>query len=205
MKMELEHKNVISNYKKKVALLENQVKELADTNQAQIAAENEDVKILCKRVTELQVKLAEQRELNKKLTGMMENGDADANHNTDKSFNHISHFLETLKQSRNNLSGEEGNFEQIYKLRLSPRDIHPPSTLELLKNKQNTGAGLYKTFKEYQFPFQKSLPSRYPEDHNSKVTIAKLLFPQSSSGAPCTSVYWNSYPLGYLMGPEGQS
>ncbi|GFY31270.1 ecotropic viral integration site 5 ortholog [Trichonephila clavipes] len=137
MKMELEHKNVLSNFKKKMTLLENQVKELADTNQAQIAAENEDVKILCKRVTELQVKLAEQRELNKKLTGMMENGDADANHNTDKSFKHISHFLETLKQSRNNLSGEEGNFEQIYKLRLSPRDIHPPSTLEMLKNKVN--------------------------------------------------------------------
>ncbi|CAL1270575.1 unnamed protein product [Larinioides sclopetarius] len=137
MKMELEHKNVVSNYKKKIALLENQVKELADTNQAQIAAENEDVKILCKRVTELQVKLAEQRELNKKLTGMMENGDADANHNTDKSFKHISHFLETLKQSRNNLSGDEGNFEQVYKFRLSPKDIHPPSTLEMLKNKVN--------------------------------------------------------------------
>lgn len=30
---------------------------MADTNQAQIAAENEDVKILCKRVTELQVKV----------------------------------------------------------------------------------------------------------------------------------------------------
>ncbi|KFM73888.1 hypothetical protein X975_21286, partial [Stegodyphus mimosarum] len=129
MKMELEHKNVVSDYKKKVSLLENQVKELADNNQAKIAAESEDVKILCRRVTELQVKLAEQRELNKKLTSALENGDADANHNTDKSFNHISHFLETLKQSRSNISSDEGDFEQIYKLRLT--------SPEMLKNKVN--------------------------------------------------------------------
>ncbi|KAG8199394.1 hypothetical protein JTE90_000262 [Oedothorax gibbosus] len=105
MKMELEHKNVVSDFKKKVTLLETQ--------------------------------LAEERELNKKLTSATENGDADANHNTDKSYKHISHFLETLKQSRNNLSTEDGNFEQVYKLRLSPRDIHPPSKIELIKNEVN--------------------------------------------------------------------
>lgn len=137
MKMEMEHKNAVSDFKKKITLLENQVKELADSNQAKISAESEDVKILCRRVTELQVKLAEQRELNKKLTSALENGDADANHNNnDKSFNHISHILETLKQSRSNLSADEGNFEQIYKLRLS-QDIHQSGNMEMLKNKVN--------------------------------------------------------------------
>lgn len=81
--------------------------------------------------------LAEQRELNKKLTSAVENNDADANHNNnDKSFNHISHILETLKQSRNNLSSDEGNFEQIYKLRLT-QDLNQSANLEMLKNKVN--------------------------------------------------------------------
>ena len=83
------------------------------------------------------MQLSEQRELNKKLTSALENGDADANHNNnDKSFSHISQILETLKQSRNNLSADEGNFEQIYKLRLS-QDIHQSGNLEMLKNKVN--------------------------------------------------------------------
>ncbi|XP_054713197.1 ecotropic viral integration site 5 ortholog-like isoform X2 [Uloborus diversus] len=139
MKMEMEHKTVVSDFKKKVSLLETQVKELADSNQSKISAESEDVKILCKRVTELQEKLAEQREINKKLTSALENGDSDANHNNnDKNFSHISHFLSTLKQSQHNLTCEEGgNFEQIYKLRLSPQDIHQSGNLEMLKHKVN--------------------------------------------------------------------
>ncbi|XP_015907445.1 ecotropic viral integration site 5 ortholog isoform X2 [Parasteatoda tepidariorum] len=137
MKMEMEQKNVTSDLKKKLTLLENQVKELTDINQEKIATESEDVKMLCGRVTSLQEKLAEQWEINKKLTIMLENGDADANHNTEKSFKHIGHFLETLKQSHTTLSSDEGNFEQIYKFRLSPRDIQPPGKLEFLKNKVN--------------------------------------------------------------------
>lgn len=129
--IEVEHGRVVAELKKKIEYLENQNKEFAKTNHIKTEMENEEVRILRKRVTELQLKLIEQRDLNRRLSTALENVDGDANHNTEGDFRHISSFLEKLRQSRGDNLPDEGNFEQVYKLRLA-------SNLEMLKNKVNT-------------------------------------------------------------------